>query len=155
MRLSLFFFLAFAVTTASAGALPSSRNRLALLIASPQNGEKAMHNDLVAMREALLARGFRRDEILELEGELDRPRVVAFLAAASRRTASWESGGVFLHYTGHGSLTSSDPATAEAVLQLRGFPTPQAPPANQISWAEVFRTLAVPKGVGIFVVPDS
>lgn len=59
-----------------------NQNHLALLIAAPQSDEPAMRNDLLAMTQALLARGLPADRIFSLHGQLDRPLVLVFLRAA-------------------------------------------------------------------------
>ena len=92
-------------------------NHLALLIAAPHPGETAMLNDLTAMTQALLARGFSADQILCLHGRLDRPLVIAFLQAASRRVAGWSEGSVFLHVSSHGFFTG-DTADRSAARPL-------------------------------------
>ena len=84
-------------------------NHLALLIAVPHPGETAMFNDLTAMTQALLARGFSADQILCLHGRLDRPLVIVFLQAASRRVAGWSEA----------RSSSTSAATASSPARLR------------------------------------
>lgn len=45
---------------------------LALLIAAPHNGEAGMHHDVAAMYDAVIARGLTPEDILVLEGRLNR-----------------------------------------------------------------------------------
>lgn len=122
-------------------------NRLAVLMAAPQNVETAMHNDLEAMSDALARRGFREDEILVLEGDLTRSRVAAFLGSAARQIASWKTGSVFLYYTGYGSPTSFDENTAEAALQFEGTLAEESNRESWMSWGDVFEALDATKGV--------
>ena len=126
--------------------------RLALLIAAPQPGEVAMDRDLAIMSEALLARGFASDRILCLHGRLDRPRMVAFLQAASRRVAGWTDGSVFLHVSGHGFFTG-DTAT-EARPGLWFASTDDVTDDNHLFWNELFAALALPAGVRLTLLPD-
>jgi hypothetical protein len=134
------------------GAMPADstneRQRLALLVAAPWKGETAMHNDLVAMRGALQRRGFSPEEILELEGHLDRNALMSFLTRASQRIAGWRNGEVILYYSGHGGLTSDVPSTARAGLSLNSA-------IDTIPWGEVFARLRVPAGVKLILLPDS
>ena len=87
-------------------------HHLALLIAAPQPGDAAMYRDLTAMAQTLQGRGFSADQILCRHGRLDRPLVLAFLRAASRRVIAWADGSVFLHVSSHGFFTGN--AEAEA-----------------------------------------
>ncbi len=124
-------------------------------MAAPWGDETAMHNDVVAMGDALRRRGCREDEILVLEGTLTRSRAVAFLRSAGRRIASWKTGSVLLYYTGHGSPTSFDERTAEAALQLEGALTGESDREDWMSWEEALETLAAPDGVGLVILADS
>src|SRR3989442_15315848 len=78
--------------------------RLALLVAAPWEREQAMHNDVIAMYTVLRLRGFSSDEILVLEGSLNRDLLLAFLREAGKRITGWDNGEVFLYYTAHGML---------------------------------------------------
>src|SRR5262249_52818472 len=77
--------------------------RLALLVAAPWPGETAMHDDLVAVHEALRLRGFLPEEILVLEGHLQRSALMTFFQAAHQRIATWRRGEVFFYFSGHGT----------------------------------------------------
>ncbi len=114
-----------------------------------------MHDDLNAMREALRLRGYRANEIQALEGTLTRSRLVALLDSASRQIASWKSGSVFLYYTGHGSPTSQDAATAEAALQFQDGLPEETKREDWIAWTDVFAALKLPAGVELVLLPDS
>jgi hypothetical protein len=84
----------------------TKNSRLALLIAAPHNGEAGMHNDVVAMYDALLARGLSSEDILVLEGKLNRKLLMSLVAEANKRVARWESGELFMHYSGHGFFSA-------------------------------------------------
>ena len=127
-------------------------NHLALLIAAPHPGETAMFNDLTAMTQALLARGFSADQILSLHGRLDRPLVVAFLQAASRRVAGWSEGSVFLHVSSHGFFTGE--AATEARPGLWFDSTDDVTDDNHLFWEELFAALVLPGRVKLTLLPD-
>ena len=76
-------------------AMADGPQRLALLIIAPWEGETAMHNDLTAMYNALRLRGLSADEILSLEGQLNRRSFMSFLQKARRRVARWPQGEIF------------------------------------------------------------
>jgi hypothetical protein len=85
--------------------MTNSSNDLALLIAAPQPGDKAMSRDQAAMTQALLARGLSADEILCLHGRLDWPLVIAFLQAA----AVASQGGAKVRFSSTSAATASLP----------------------------------------------
>ena len=130
----------------------SYSNHLALLIAAPHPGETAMFNDLTAMAEALLARGFSADQILCLHGRLDRPLVIAFLQAASRRVAGWSEGSVFLHVSGHGFFTGDTAEDARPGLWFAS--TDDVTDDNHLFWEELFAALVLPRRVKLTLLPD-
>jgi hypothetical protein len=113
----------------------------------------AMSNDLVAMREALLRRGFRADEVMSLEGRLDRNILMTFLQQAKRRIAADRSTEVFFYYGGHGGLTGNTVAEARPGL----FLTNDAQDAHQqqVFWDEVFAALDLPAHVRMILLPDT
>ena len=125
---------------------------LALLIAAPHPGETAMSNDLTAMAQALLARGFTADEILCLRGWLDRPRMVAFLQAAGQRVASWTDSSVFLHVSGHGFFTGATVEDARPGLLFEE--SAEADDDGHLFWSDLFAALALPAGVRLTLLPD-
>jgi hypothetical protein len=127
-------------------------HHLALLLAAPQPGEEAMYRDLSAIAQALLARGFSSDRSLCLHGRLDRPLVIAFLQAASRRVAGWSEGSVFLHVSGHGFFTGDTVETARPGLLFGD--SEDVADDDHISWDDLFAALALPVGVGLTVLPD-
>ncbi len=127
-------------------------NHLALLLAAPQPGETAMLADQAAMTAALLDRGLPADRILALQGQLDSPRVTAFLQAASRRVAGWNDGSVFVHVSGHGFFAGDTPATARPGLLFAE--TEDVTDDNHLLWDDFFAVLALPAGVGLTLLPD-
>lgn len=130
----------------------TSSHHLALLLAAPQAGETAMLNDLIAMTQALQARGLSADRILALHGPLDRSLVLAFLAAARRRMAEWDSGALFVHVSGHGFFQGDTAATARPGLQFRK--TEDVNDDYHLFWDEFFDVLALPIGVRLTLLPD-
>src|SRR2546422_4060614 len=82
------------------GADTGKAQRLALLVAAPWAGETAMHNDLVAIYNALRQRGFAPEEFLVLEGALTRSVLLAFLQDVQRRIGLWQHGDVWLYFGG-------------------------------------------------------
>ncbi|MEZ4727470.1 MAG: hypothetical protein R3E79_10080 [Caldilineaceae bacterium] len=127
-------------------------HHLALLLAAPQAGETAMLNDLIAMTQALQARGLPADRILALHGQLDQPLVLACLAAVHRQMAGWNSGGIFIHVSGHGFFQGDTAATARPGLQFRN--TDDVNDDYHLFWHEFFDVLALPTGVGLTLLPD-
>src|SRR5262245_41143726 len=88
----LLFTLIFTLNVTAGVPVSDKQHRLALLIIAPWEGEVAMHNDLIAMREALILRGFSKTEILTLEGQLNRSSFMSFLQKARGRMAGWPGG---------------------------------------------------------------
>ena len=127
-------------------------NHLALLLAAPQPGETAMLADQAAMTAALLDRGLPADRILALQGQLDSPRVTAFLQAASRRVAGWNDGSVFVHVSGHGFFTGE--TAEEARPGLLFSESDDVTDDNHLLWDDFFAVLALPAGVGLTLLPD-
>lgn len=126
--------------------------RLAVIIAAPWEGETAMGNDLAAMTDALLQRGFAPQDIVALEGSLMRPVVLALLTTVSRRVASWTDGDIVLIVSGHGNVHGTTPATARPSVVLSS----EEPIADyEVFWDEIFATLQIPAGVRLVVLPDT
>src|SRR5512143_3915268 len=86
--------------------------RQALLIAAPHEAEVSMHYDLAAMYAALQARGLAPEEILLLEGSLDRRILLHFLEGFRHKIAQWREGELFLYLSGHGFFTGETVAEA-------------------------------------------
>ena len=125
---------------------------LALLIAASPPGEPAMHNDLRAMTQALLARGLPADRIFSLHGQLDRPLVLAFLHAACRRMDGWKAGSLFVHISGHGYFVGETAETARPGLELRD--TGDTGDDYHLLWDDLFAALDLPAGVRLTLLPD-
>ena len=63
---------------------------LALLIGAPHVGDVAMHNDVVAMYDALRLRGVPPELILSLEGSLNRRVLVEIVASVREEVGHWQ-----------------------------------------------------------------
>jgi hypothetical protein len=129
------------------------RQRLALLVAAPWEGETAMHNDVVAMHTALRQRGFSPEEFLVLEGPLTRGVLLAFLHDVRRRIGSWRRGEVWLSFSGHGAFRGATATDAQPGLLLTSALRPSH--EEQVWWEEVFAALQVPAAVQLTVLADS
>ncbi len=127
--------------------------RLALLVAAPWEGETAMHNDLVAIYNALRQRGFAPEEFLVLEGSLTRSVLLAFLHDAQRRIGTWQRGEVWFSFSGHGTLRGTTAAEAQPGLLLTNPLRPSD--EEHVWWEEIFTALRVPAAVQLTVLPDS
>jgi hypothetical protein len=136
-------------TVADAG----KAQRLALLVAAPWEGETAMHNDLVAIYNALRQRGFAPEEFLILEGPLTRSILLAFLHDVQKRISSWQRGEVWFSFSGHGTLRGTTAAEAQPGLLLTSALHPSH--EEQMWWEEVFAALQVPAAVQLTLLPDS
>jgi hypothetical protein len=127
--------------------------RLALLVAAPWAGETAMHNDLVAIYNALRQRGFAPEEFLVLEGALTRSVLLAFLHDVQRRIGAWQRGDVWFYFGGHGTFRGTTAADAQPGLLLTSALHPSS--EEQVWWDEVFAALQVPAAVQFTLLPDS
>src|SRR5215470_16371836 len=127
--------------------------RLALLVAAPWEGETAMHNDLVAIYNALRQRGFAPEEFLVLEGALTRSVLLAFLHDVQKRIGAWQRGDVWFYFGGHGTLRGTTAAEAQPGLQLTSALHPSS--EEHVWWDEVFAALQVPAAVQLTLLPDS
>jgi hypothetical protein len=130
----------------------TKNSRLALLIAAPHNGEASMHNDVMAMYDALLARGFFSKDILLLEGKLNRKLLMSLIGEVNKRMATWKSGEVFMHYSGNGTFVGSTASEARVGLQLA--PDTPSNKSHRVFWDEVFTALRLPTDVGLILLPD-
>jgi hypothetical protein len=132
--------------------MSANNSRLALLIASPHHGNIGMHNDVVEMHDALLARGFSLEDILLLEGKLNRKLLFGLIREVNKRVATWKSGEVFMHYSGHGAFIGSSVSEARFGVQLAsGKPEHKS---NRVFWDEMFAALRLPANVGLILLPD-
>jgi hypothetical protein len=128
-----------------------SQRKLALLITPVKPGEPAnvfetaMLNDLALVRRALQRRGFQAGEILCLQERVTPQALRAFLAEASKRTASWSDGEVFLFYSGNGHFRHAALGDPRPGLHLSG---------GDMLWDEVFSILNLPSGVHLTLLAD-
>jgi hypothetical protein len=131
--------------------------RLALLIGALHDGDLAIHNDLTAMYAALQRRGLAPDEVLTLEGKLDRQILMSFLSGARRRIAHWTEGELFLYLSGHGFFTGDTVEEAEVGVRLQNAAEPSAAQESSdhcVYWTEIFDALAVPEAVTLTLLAD-
>ncbi|MCG8348719.1 MAG: hypothetical protein MI924_13195 [Chloroflexales bacterium] len=126
--------------------------RQALLIGAPHQGNISMHNDVTAMHAALQARGLGPEEILSLEGMLDRRILITFLEGVGRRMAQWRAGELFLYFGGHGFFTGETVDEARVGVQLQDA----AAGANgqHVYWEEIFVALSIPTAVTFTMLID-
>ena len=127
--------------------LNTPRPKLAVLVSAAWSADTSMHNDLVAMHQALQKRGFQPDEIFSLEGKLNRNLVLNFLSEIAKTTKTWREGEIFLFYTGHGSLEGDTPKDARVGLMLS--------PKEKVWWNEVFAALPLAPKVKLILLSDS
>jgi hypothetical protein len=126
--------------------------QLAILISAPQADEASMHHDLEAMYKALKQRGLKSEEILCLEGKLDRRLLLGFLEAIHHRISDWVQGSLFLYVTGHGFFSGESADDARVGVALA--PSGQGGEAYHIFWDRLFQALSVPQGVALTLLPD-
>jgi hypothetical protein len=123
-------------------------HRIALLITAPYSATEntMMHNDVVSMRDTLLSRGYRLDQIKPVESAHTKVLAEA-LKNVHELVASWKHGEVFIFYSGHGWLMpdSTDPALNLGLIgnDFELFP-----------WKAVFSDLNVPQNLQLIVLPD-
>jgi hypothetical protein len=135
--------------------MPESAQRLALLIGAPWRGEAAMHGDVQAFYDALTARGMPSDDLLVLEGHLNRKLVLGFLASVSSRVAAWDRGDLFIYYSGHGAYAPADATDAATVEPALVFDQADLDdPSRWVFWREAFAALALPADVRLALLPD-
>ena len=132
--------------------LKREQPRLAVLIGAPHKGEVSMHNDLEAMHDALLSRGLAPDEILSLEGKLDRQLLMTFLEGTGQRIAQWSKGEFFLYLSGHGFFTGDTAKEARVGIQLERADLGSS--VHHVFWEEVFSALLIPEAVTFSMLVD-
>jgi hypothetical protein len=145
--------LLFILTVNTGEAIADRPQRLALLIAAPWEGEVAMHNDLIAMYNALRQRGFLHREILSLEGQLNRRSLISFLQKARGRMATWRQGELLLYFGGHGIYTGTNASESRPGLWLRHDLKQSV--KYTMFWDEVFAALNVSADVKVTLLPDT
>jgi len=150
-RWSALLLLLFILPVNAGETIEGEPQRLALLIIAPWEGETAMHNDLTAMYNALRLRGFSADEILSLEGQLNRRSFMSFLQKARRRVVRWRQGEIFFYFGGHGIFTGTKVSEARPGLWFKNDPSAQ----YTVFWDEVFATLNAPANVKVILLPDN
>jgi len=126
--------------------------RLAVLVGAPHRGDTSVHCDVVAMHNALLARGLGSSEISVVEGLLGRRSLLSFLRDVGRRVSTWTTGEVFLYVSGHGGFTGSTTGRARLYVDLGQADSAQG--SQRLFWEEIMRALAAPIGVGLTLLPD-
>lgn len=126
--------------------------QLAVLIGAPHLDQTSMHYDIAAMYAALQRRGVTVEEILCLEGQLDRRLFLDFISAVHQRIAAWSSGALFFYISGHGFFTGDrvEGARVGVELQLTTRPASEA----HVYWDEILQILAPPAGVMLTLLPD-
>ena len=150
-RWSALLLLLFILPVNAGETMVDGPQRLALLIIAPWEGETAMHNDLKAMYDALRLRGFSADEILSLEGQLNRGSFMSFLQKARRRVARWRQGEFIFYFGGHGIFTGTNVSEARPGLWFKNDPSAK----YMVFWDEVFATLNAPANVKVILLPDN
>ncbi len=126
--------------------------RQALLIGTPHEGDVVIHNDLAAMHNVLLTRGLEPEEIISLEGNLDRQILLTFLEGVSRRIAQWVDGELFLYVSGHGFFTGDTVEEAQVGIELLNT-NPESSMQN-VYWEEVLSALSIPDTVTFTMLID-
>lgn len=111
-----------------------------------------MHNDVAALDAALRRRGVLPEEILCLEGSLNRRLLLSFFQSIHERIAGWQAGSLFLYISSHGFFTGETAEEARVGIQLPA--TVQPYNESQLFWDEIFQTLAPPAGVTLTLLPD-
>lgn len=111
-----------------------------------------MHNDLAAMHDALQTRGLAPEEILSLEGNLDRQMLLTLLEQVSHRIAQWSEGELFLYLSGHGTFTGDTFEEARVGIMLQTA----APGSSMLHvyWEEAFSVLSIPEAVMCTMLVD-
>jgi hypothetical protein len=136
--------------------MTQSRNRehprQALLIGAPQEGDVGVHNDLAAMYDALKTRGLAPEEILSLEGNLDRQILMPLLEGVSHRIVRWNNGELFLYLSGHGFFTGDTIEDARVGILLQKATLGSS--VQNVYWDEVLSALSIPESVTVTMLID-
>lgn len=125
---------------------------IAILIGAPHGDQISIHNDVSAMYGALRRRAITAEDILCLEGKLDRRIVLGFLDALHGRIRTWQEGAIFFHISGHGFFTGESVEEARVGLELQ--PAEALSSEYHVFWDEMLQTLAPPDGVSLTLLPD-
>lgn len=138
-------FLAMSVSSSLVTGVEAADRKLALLVAAPESGDTAIYNDQTAAYSALRKKGFDANQILSLNGPISRKLFLGSLRETSRRIASWQDGMVFFAFSGHGTFEETETGEIKPGLLVSG---------ESVLWEEVFRTLILPRGVHLVLLPD-
>jgi hypothetical protein len=92
------------------------------------------------------------DEILSLEGKLDRQQLLTFIEGASQRIAQWTKGEFFLYLSGHGFFTGDTAEDARVGIQLERADLGSS--VQHMYWEEVFSALSIPEPVTFTMLID-
>lgn len=114
-----------------------------------------MHSDVQAFYEALTVRGISSEDLLVLEGRLDRELVLGFLASVQSRVSNWDRGDLFLYYSGHGAyapMGATDAAMADPAFVLGSDDLDDS--SRWVFWRELFDALPLPAEVRLALLPD-
>jgi hypothetical protein len=126
--------------------------RQALLIGTPNEGDVSIHNDLAAMYDALKKRGLAPEEILSIEGNINRQILMPFLEGVSHKIAQWREGQFFLYLSGHGFFTGDTVEDARVGVQLQKATARSS--VQNVYWDEVFTALSIPEAVTVIMLID-
>jgi hypothetical protein len=126
--------------------------QLVVLIGIPHHDQTSMHYDVAAMYEAWRQRGVAAEQILCLEGKLDRRLLLSFLSAIHQRMAAWPQGSLFFYVTGHGFFTGESAEEARVGVELE--PSTQLSSEYHLFWDEMLAALAVPASVKLLILAD-
>ncbi|MEW6737480.1 MAG: hypothetical protein AB1489_39730, partial [Acidobacteriota bacterium] len=153
--ITVIFLVPFHQSVSKAEIAPSinQSGRLAILIAAPATKEKAMHNDITAMYDVLLKRGFAPREILVIEGPLNHTLLMAILQESSKQIKQWKNGEVFLYYTGHGEFTGDSLSNVRPGVALSGEPGEAS--ESFVGWDEIFQVLDLSPAIKLLLLADS
>ncbi len=125
---------------------------LNLLIAAPWEKDTAMLNDLAAMDKTLRLRGIPDEQILSIQGTLNRELLFSFLNKARQRIAELNSNNIFLYYSGHGFFSGTNTSNARPGLWLAH--DTQNETDGMVSWDEVFSVLDLDIISNLVLLPE-
>jgi hypothetical protein len=91
---------------------------LSLLIAARWEQDTIMLNDLAAIDKSLRSRDIPDNQILSIQGTLNRKSLFSFLNKARQQITESNLCNVFLYYSGHGFFTGTNTSNAQPGLLL-------------------------------------
>src|SRR4051794_23689069 len=115
--------------------------QLAVLIGAPHPGDVSMHHDLDFMHDVVLGRGLPPEQILRLEGSLDRDLLLGFLSAVGQRVWRFGVERLLLYVTGHGFFAKELSGGYDVGLALNDENSLASGP---VSWQAMFAALRLP-----------